>query len=209
MPKKTYTPNAKQRILSTAVRIFAQKGFNGSRVDQIAKAANVPKSLIYYHFKSKDAILDELVENCLAQYGQIMESVAEETAGQSGTDELLERIRTVYWKFLEENEDVVRVMSMESLKKDSPRAGLAFKFAELLIDTEKQYIRKISRIPRDEETEHLVAEFFTSQIPVVLFFCLRDTFSQRFNIDKQTLSGQFLKAYDATYGSYRRNKIKS
>ncbi len=210
MKKKTYAPNAKGRILSTAVNIFAQKGFNGSRVDQIAKAANVPKSLIYYHFKSKDAILDELVDNCLSQYGRIMENVAKETTEEkSDTDALLERIRTVYWKFLEENEDVVRVISMESLKKNSPRAGLAFKFAEMLIDIEKKYIQTTGSLNEEEQNEHLVAEFFTSQIPVVLFFCLRDTFSQCFKVDRKSLSGMFLKAYDSTYGSYRRDKIES
>ena len=207
MKKKHYVPNAKARILSTAVRIFAQKGFDGSRVDQIAKAANVPKSLIYYHFKSKDAILDELVENCLSQYGRIMETVAEEAPEKSSTADLLERIRHVYWKFLEENEDVVRVISMESLKKNSPRAGLAFKFAELLIRIEKRYIRQTRQLTEAEQNEHLVAEFFTSQIPVVLFFCLRDTFSECFNVKPETLSGQFLKAYDATYGAYQRQKF--
>lgn len=206
MPKKTYAPNAKARILSAAVSLFAQKGFDGSRVDQIAKAANVPKSLIYYHFNSKDAILDELVENCLAQYGRIMEKVAKETLKQSGTTALIERIRNVYWKFLEDNEDVIRVISMESLKKHSPKAGVAFKFAELLIRIEKEYIQTTSILSEDEQTEHLVAEFFTSQIPVVLFFCLRETFSECFNVAPDTLSGHFLNAYDATYGTYRRQR---
>jgi AcrR family transcriptional regulator len=207
-PKKTYQPNAKERILNTAAAVFAQTGFNGSRVDQIAKAANVPKSLIYYHFKSKDAILDELVDTCLTRYGKIMEAVARQAPDKSSTDDLLERIRTVYWKFLEENEDVVRIISMESLKKNSPRAGLAFKFAELLIAIEKQYIRETGALTPEEENQHLVAEFFTSQIPVVLFFCLRDTFCESFNVDAPTLSDHFLKAYDATYGAYRRHNFK-
>ena len=63
MAKRTYSPNAKGRILDMAKEIFAKKGFDGSRVDEIAKAAKVPKSLIYYHFKSKDAILEELLDS--------------------------------------------------------------------------------------------------------------------------------------------------
>lgn len=203
MSKKTYIPNARSRILQTAVSIFARQGFNGSSVDQIAKAANVPKSLIYYHFKNKDAMLDALMETCLAQYGQILEN-AVDYSESSGTEDLLTRIRTVYWKFLEENEDAIRVISMESLKKDSPRAGFAFKFTELLIEIEKSYIAKNGGIHQTDPEAHMVAEFFTSQIPVVIFFCLRETWSQVFKTTPEDLSRQFFDAYHATYGEYQK-----
>ncbi len=205
MPQKTYTPNAKSRILETAVGIFAQQGFNGSSVDQIAKAAKVPKSLIYYHFKSKDAILDALMENCLTQYSTILENVADQSESSSAED-LLERIRTVYWQFLEENEDAIRVISMESLKKNSPRAGLAFKFTELLIEIEKSHMIKNGYLDEEDQAEHMVTEFFTSQIPVVIFFCLRQTWSQAFNTPPDELSHQFFNAYNATYGEYQKKR---
>ncbi|MFH2057368.1 MAG: TetR/AcrR family transcriptional regulator [Pseudomonadota bacterium] len=206
MPDKKYKANAKSRILESAVAVFATKGFNGSRVDEVAKAANVPKSLIYYHFKSKEAILDELVANCLDQYKKILTTIAIQP-GSSDTQLLLERIRTTYWKFLEENEDIIRVICMESLKKDSPNANVAFKFTELLIEIEKDFFKQTGLLQKEELESHMVAEFFTSQIPVVMFFCLRQTWSDAFKTNPDKLTQQFLKAYGATYGAYQRNRL--
>lgn len=203
MPKKQYLPNAKERILKTAADIFATKGFDGARMDQIAKAANVPKSLIYYHFKSKDMILETLIENCMAQYRTILNAVSVESNAENPIA-LVEKIRTVYWQFLEENEDVIRIISMESLKKGSPQAGIAFKFAELIIKIEKEYLEKTGKMSDEDFQKAVVAEFFTSQIPVVLFFCLREAWSASFEIDPNRLTQYFLNSYDATYGAFKR-----
>ena len=49
--------------MSVAEEIFSNVGFDGARVDDIAKEASVNKALIYYYFKSKDEILDTLFLN--------------------------------------------------------------------------------------------------------------------------------------------------
>jgi TetR/AcrR family transcriptional regulator len=46
----------KEKILETALVEFADKGYEGARVDRIAIEAGVNKALIYYHFKSKEEL---------------------------------------------------------------------------------------------------------------------------------------------------------
>jgi AcrR family transcriptional regulator len=206
MAKKSYSPNAKGRILEAAKMIFAKKGFDGSRVDEIAKAAHVPKSLIYYHFQSKDAILEELLNDTLDKYKAIVMGVRD-TPHETDLEDHLDRIRTVYSKFLEEHEDVIRIISMESLKKHSSKAHLTFKFLEILmqaIEEERHTVGGVLTQP--EKAQRMVAEFFTSMIPVSLFFCLRGAWSEYFQVDQNTLTQQFIKAHDATYGAYRRRQ---
>ncbi len=48
-------------ILDAARRCFAQKGFNGSSVQDIADAARLTKGGVYFHFDSKEAIRDALI----------------------------------------------------------------------------------------------------------------------------------------------------
>lgn len=43
-------------ILDIATQAFAEKGFEGARVDEIAKAANVNKATLYYRIGDKDAL---------------------------------------------------------------------------------------------------------------------------------------------------------
>ena len=206
MAKRSYSPNAKARILEVAKKIFAKKGFDGSRVDEIAKAANVPKSLIYYHFKGKDAILEELLNDSLKEYQDILTAVRN-APREDDIKAYFDRIRTVYLQFLEENEDVIRIISMESLKKNSSKAHLAFKFVEILMTViEEDYAKNTQMFTQEKKAERMVAEFFTSLIPVSLFFCLRGAWSEYFNVDKDSLTRQFITVHETTYGTYRRQQ---
>ena len=46
----------RQQILESAVRVFAEKGFSGATVDEIAEAAAVNKQRIYAYFGSKQGL---------------------------------------------------------------------------------------------------------------------------------------------------------
>ena len=49
-----------ERILRTAERLFAERGFNGVSVRELAAAARVNIASIGYHFKSKEGLLSEV-----------------------------------------------------------------------------------------------------------------------------------------------------
>ncbi len=50
------TPERVMHILSESAKIFAQKGFDGASMRDIAEACGISKSLLYHHFSSKDDI---------------------------------------------------------------------------------------------------------------------------------------------------------
>ncbi|TWG49535.1 TetR/AcrR family transcriptional regulator [Aminobacter sp. J44] len=50
----------RMRILEEAVELFFERGYDGTRVDMIADRLGVTKPYIYYHFKNKGEILDEI-----------------------------------------------------------------------------------------------------------------------------------------------------
>ena len=50
----------RERILRTAERLFAERGFNGVSVRELAAAAQVNIASIGYHFKSKEGLLSEV-----------------------------------------------------------------------------------------------------------------------------------------------------
>jgi len=53
---------AERNILAAAVGVFAEKGFEGARTDEIAAKAGVNKAMIYYYFKSKENLYTVIVE---------------------------------------------------------------------------------------------------------------------------------------------------
>lgn len=57
-------PSAKQRkpynldaILDVAVRVFRERGYDGSSLDDVARAAGITKASIYYHVRGKEELL--------------------------------------------------------------------------------------------------------------------------------------------------------
>ena len=44
------------RIIDSAQREFAREGFEGARVDRIAKSAGVNKQLLFYYYQSKQGL---------------------------------------------------------------------------------------------------------------------------------------------------------
>jgi AcrR family transcriptional regulator len=49
-------------LIQAAIDLFAQKGFTGTSVRDIGKAARVNTSLVYYYFKDKEEILYSIIE---------------------------------------------------------------------------------------------------------------------------------------------------
>jgi len=58
-PEKT---NTREKILETAIELFAKKGFNGTTTKEIAEAAEVNESLIFRHFSTKKELYGAIIE---------------------------------------------------------------------------------------------------------------------------------------------------
>jgi AcrR family transcriptional regulator len=57
----------RDRILAETANLFAERGFHGTTIDDIADRFGATKPFVYYHFKSKQALLIELCERGTAE----------------------------------------------------------------------------------------------------------------------------------------------
>ncbi len=62
--------SSRKAILNAAEAIFAAQGLTGARTKAIARAAGVNKALLYYYFKSKDALYLAVLEEHLKGFFQ-------------------------------------------------------------------------------------------------------------------------------------------
>lgn len=74
---------ARQQILECAARHFADKGFEGARVDEIAEASGVNKATIYYHHGNKLELYRKLLEQPI----QATVTLARQTVNDAATPE--------------------------------------------------------------------------------------------------------------------------
>ena len=69
--KKTHnrrSSDTRNKILDSAEQLFAEHGFHGTSVREITKLSGVQVSLSYYHFESKVAILEAVVDRRADQH---------------------------------------------------------------------------------------------------------------------------------------------
>ncbi len=52
----------KNEILDAADKLFTQKGFDGTSTNDILEAVGIARGTLYYHFKSKEDIMDSLID---------------------------------------------------------------------------------------------------------------------------------------------------
>ena len=205
--------DAKKRILDAAVKLFAKKGYDGTRVNEIAEAANVTKGLIYYYFKSKEEILDCLLHLLLEDFTALaMEFVRNNIipmikSGEldiepdrlhfSNEEAIMGFLRNTYGYFEEaldfalKNRDILRILMLESLKDGKYRRNI-FQALHLLKGEEENPVYKtLAEVDRDfTYSDDLVCiRFFFSLVPLVSFAIYYDDF-QKLNI----LSGEELRA---------------
>jgi AcrR family transcriptional regulator len=67
-------PGRKDVILEAATRLFAEKSFAGTTVDEIGVAAGISGPGVYRHFSSKDEILKTLIEQAIERLVAAQES---------------------------------------------------------------------------------------------------------------------------------------
>jgi len=70
--------SAREAILEAAAEVFAEKGFDGARVDEIARRAGANKAMLYYHVGDKKALYDAVVGAIQMRGRAMLEKILEE-----------------------------------------------------------------------------------------------------------------------------------
>lgn len=78
-----------ENILIAARQIFAQKGFAGARMQEIADTAGINKALLHYYFKSKEKLFEQVFEEA---FSKLIKPMASFLADDS---ELFQKIRNI------------------------------------------------------------------------------------------------------------------
>jgi AcrR family transcriptional regulator len=130
--------SAKSKILDTAKELFAEKGFDGARVDEIARRAGVNKALIYYYYKNKQALLDALIEQVKTGFSRQRTIVVEDTGYDS--PEFVDRLIDINLEYLLANRDLLSIVFMEDIKNG--KENVLMRIWEEIYRREKQELSR-------------------------------------------------------------------
>lgn len=127
--KQRLSYDTETRILMAAEKIFAEKGFAGARVHEIAKAGRVTPAMINYYFGSKENLYRTVIENFFLRSERLAFSVM---GLDIGPEEKLKKIIESGIDLLSEKPHVSRILIREFV--DSGR------YTDLIV---KRYLRDL------------------------------------------------------------------
>jgi len=105
-------------IVAEASHLFAEQGFEGTSLNDIAAGVGIKRASVLHHFPSKDAIYQEVFNNALGEWvSRVMEASQQDRPdrGWSYVDDI---ITTAFW-FFTDNPEIVTILRRELLTRDS------------------------------------------------------------------------------------------
>ncbi len=103
----------RRAILKAATKVFAQKGYTGTRVGDIAREAGIAYGLIYHYFENKEDILNSLFQGTWNLTLKVLEGIADE--GGSLRDKL-RKIAGFFFEAWKLEPDTVEVVVLEVIR---------------------------------------------------------------------------------------------
>ena len=70
-------PEKRRAILHAAVRVFAEKGYQGCRIADVAKQAGVAYGLVYHYFRNKEELLESVFAEQWTIFIQAIQAIAD------------------------------------------------------------------------------------------------------------------------------------
>ncbi len=107
--------STREAILVEARRCFAEHGYVGTSLNDIAAGVGIRRPSLLHHFPSKDAVYREVFERALSEFFVEVESaVAGLAEGTSGWDRV-QIVLSSAFHYFEGNHDVIRLLRWEAL----------------------------------------------------------------------------------------------
>ena len=160
----------KEKILKSAEKLFAERGYDAVSIDDIAKEAETTKSLFFYYFEKKPDILHTLMRN------KIKEAV-EKFSAKIVSGEIPPKKEEVYIyaeNFIKDNLAISRIALFELLKTNS---GTNF-----IMDLPHEIFSKFPHI--FELTDEDEIKFIVLTVKTVILSSLCDNLCQKFDVEK-------------------------
>lgn len=179
-----------QKIIETAIKLFAEKGYANTSTSEIAKAAGVAEGTIFRHYGTKDNLLLSVI---LPFLKEALPSMAENVFREVLTEETLhfeDFLRGLFknrMKFVIENKEIFQIIVKELVYSDALKQEIAPFFTENVI---KRIVHAIDMFKERGDIKDLPANTILRMLVTVFGGFLVSTFilappPDRIDIDKE------------------------
>lgn len=103
----------RQQLIDAALHQFAEKGYDGASIRDIAHAAGVTESLVYHYFRNKEHLFEEVLK--ARSFAPVLRKVLDE-AGDAHPAEVLHRVLAEFLDMMWHNASMARMFIIEFMR---------------------------------------------------------------------------------------------
>jgi AcrR family transcriptional regulator len=218
--------DVREQVIKAATRLFSDKGYEGTKMNEIAQGAGVNKALIYYYFPSKQSLLDHIIDTFFDEVtsmgiGFIQKNITR-LIEEGRLDILPDRMHfttaedmqefkrgqrewyRVMMGHLLDKRDVLRIVLAEALRTGKQHDAL-FRFFKLSENNEQNPLYRAVHSADPDYTYSDAAifrKFFFSLLPSVNFAVFFDDYQAASGISNERMYETYLDLLEWTYAGH-------
>ncbi|UIF86978.1 TetR/AcrR family transcriptional regulator [Cupriavidus sp. UYPR2.512] len=108
--------DSRDRILKAAIKVFAQRGYDGGRIERISSLAKTYDRMIYYYFGSKEKLFVEVLETIYLQLNEAEQQLEHELDAADPVRALTQLIDFV-WQYYLDHPEFVAILTSENMSQ--------------------------------------------------------------------------------------------
>jgi AcrR family transcriptional regulator len=109
--QKTESESTRERIKAAAAGVFIEKGLDGARMQAIADRAGANKAMIYYYFRSKEALFEAVIRETFEELFELFSNIQPDRS--LDPKKLIPQIVHIHMRFLTDHPTIPRIMVRE------------------------------------------------------------------------------------------------
>src|SRR4029434_6089921 len=117
----------RERLLSTAERLFAERGFSKVTIREICKNARATVAAVNYHFSGKKGLYDEVVRSAIKTMQSTTDSIREAGSGRPADDQRAAYVSIFLKRVVAARDSWIHQLMMRELSDPTPALDLVLK----------------------------------------------------------------------------------
>lgn len=130
-------PSTRERIQRVALDLFGEQGYEKTSLREIAERLDVTKAALYYHFRSKEAILESVLADYLTEIDEFVDWAVEQPTDAASRRRVIAR----YAEIVDHRLKAMRFMQQGSVDVKNSEIGQRFRAA----------MKRVHAVFRDED----------------------------------------------------------
>ena len=130
----------RERLLSTAERLFAERGFSKVTVREICKSARANVAAVNYHFDGKKGLYDEVVRSAIKTMQSTTDSIRDAGSGHPADEQLTAYVCIFLKRVVAARDSWIHQLMMRELSDPTPALDLVMK---KVVQPRMSYLREV------------------------------------------------------------------